>query len=377
MAIANKGALRITGISAQSFLLMGLVIILVVALFFIPEIIDFQKSLSNSDSQVASTKSTVTSEEPDQTIVIPPDSGPLGEITALLDGNYIEQLKAKRIIQTNLRGTAKVGPQQLAWDTIRNPGSADVLRNAEREAMAMVKELPEKFSATRFALFNFVNAVRMVLQNGEHSMTPEDAIQYVEFARIAVTRAMERENVERAIYNRWVSLSLGPVIDRARGFDLDNPKPFNPQLTLTWVSVYKPGNNYGRWVDHAPVYMSFRGYVVGRDVDRIEFYLNGNRVGKAIPTTPDQYGRRIFRYGQANGRGVYTLRVYDKFGQIYVKTYNFYPRVRALPWKRGSFAVPKVAPTDRRLDRFFTFRGGQVLGVSSPEFFSSTEMEQF
>jgi hypothetical protein len=127
------------------------------------------------------------------------------------------------------------------------------------------------------------------------------------------------------------------------------------------------------------VLISLGGYVAGRDVKQVEIYRNSIRIARLTPTRVNNDGVRTFRLSQTDGRGVFTFRVIDNYGQIFERHYSFYPKARMFPWARsGYFKVPRMQVGDARVDRFFSFSRDYLVSSGSPTFFDGgMAMEQF
>ena len=367
MAVPARSA-RIRGVTPKSFILAIVVIALVLALFFIPEIVAFQKGFF-SEGQRAQVPASPTP----QTIVehelsrapLPAGQSPIEEVAGLMDSGFVEKLKAKKLVSTadgkkSAPGTAE---RDLTWAAIKGKASGDALRAASREALNISKSLPVDKPGSRYALFSFASGVDMILDSGEKAMSAAEAVRYLDVLRLSVTRAMSREQVNRAEFNRWLGLNLGPTVGAYVGTaDSVARMPFTPRPTLTSVIVRKTPGRRGRWDENRPEYVTLAGFMLGKDIKQAQLYLNGNYVRKLALRPVDVSGRRTFKTGRMNARGVYTLRIISTQGEIYQKSYAFYPRVRKFPWgKGGVFEIPFQGVRSNRLDRFFTFRPGRLV----------------
>lgn len=370
--MASIRSLGKSGLNPKGFLLTGVVLLLVLALFFIPELVNFQRSLSTTSSVSSQVKQArqdlhalggnfpFSDDRAPQGI---PNGDPLDEVAAMLNPSFIEERRAKRVVETMPKSPSapiesRDGIPKLSWDSLRSGASIEPIRQAENEAALMAKQLPPRASASRFALLNFASSLRVIRTGGEKVMQPVEAVRYVDYTRLGVVRAMEHEGVDREFYNRFVTMSLGPVLDAQRGVGIaDVPRVFSPNLALTRVSVFRsPSRRRG---SDSKVLVGFSGYVVGREVKQIEIYQNGIRLDRVVPGRADADGIRTFRYSRRNqkdGRGIFTLRITDQFGQVVERHYAFYPRARQFGWMRnGYFNIPRVDNGDVRLDRFFAY----------------------
>ncbi len=401
--VSSIRSLGKSGLNPKGFIVTGVVLLLVLALFFIPELVNFQKTLSVDHvvgSQVhkaqqdlaalnsgLSQDSRATDQEERSTSLL--GMNPLDEVSAMLNPGYIEQVRAKKVVQTMPKTPGKVesrdGIPKLSWDTLRSSASTSQMQQAENEAALIAKQLPPRAAASRFALLSFASSLRVVRNGAEKVMQPVEAVRYVDYTRLAVVRSMEQEGVDREFYNRFVTLSLGPVLDAQRGVGIaDVPKVFSPNLALTRVSVFRSPTRGRRFVEEgsARVLVGFSGYVVGREVRQIEIYQNGIRLDRVIPGRADSEGIRTFRYSRRNqkdGRGIFTLRITDQFGQVVERSYAFYPKARQFSWQRGGyFEIPRVEPGDHRLDRFFAYgRDALVMAAGMGAFDGGADIERF
>lgn len=370
--MASIRSLGKSGLNPKGFLLTGVVLLLVLALFFIPELVSFQRSLSttnNISTQVQQAQQDLKALggglpfASDDSMATAGSANPLDEVSAMLNPSFIEERRAKRVVETMPKSPpaqieSRDGVPKLSWDSLRSGTSLEPIRQAENEAALMAKQLPPRASASRFALLNFASSLRVIRTGGEKVMQPVEAVRYVDYTRLGVVRAMDHEGVDREFYNRFVTMSLGPVLDAQRGVGIaDVPRVFAPNLALTRVSVFRSPAR--RKNSDTKVLVGFSGYVVGREVKQIEIYQNGVRLDRVVPGRADADGIRTFRYSRRNqkdGRGVFTLRITDQFGQVVERHYAFYPRARQFGWMRnGYFNIPRVDNGDVRLDRFFAY----------------------
>ncbi len=356
MSSLTKGV-GISRVSAKSIVVTVAVLLVVLALFFIPEIISFQRSLGSASHSETSGAALASRES----------KGALDQVSNLISGGYIEQLKAKKVAATTVNPSDKpatAGPTRVTWDDIKNKESTGALRAAQREALAMVKKLPSSKVASRYALLNLSSAIDMVLGGSDTAMSAEEALRYLEFVRSAAAGALQRDGAESADYNRMVEFPLGPAVAKLGQVGTARAlQPFDPRLTFNGVLVKQQSDNYGRWNPRGKVYVYLRGFVIGKDVKYIEVYRDGQRYARITPRAPNGAGRRNFRTRQWSGQGLFSFQVVDKSGQTFEKQYRFYPRAAKFPWRRGSFQIPIRGENDFRVDRYFTARRGKVLGA--------------
>ena len=354
-------------ISVKSFVLTALVIALVIALFFIPEIVDFQRSVLGGSSPASAKRISAPGENLLDSGLEGAPSGlsPLDRVSDLIHTGRVEKVSAYDLPASGHGGRddAAVLGQGLTWAALRSKSSVGALRNTQKEALNIVASLSLDKSGSRFALMTFVNPLDVIVRGRERSLSADEALRYLYFTQEAAAQAMLREGVDSGMYNNFVALSLGPVADQQRAIRLSNQlAPFNPRLTLTEVEVRMPGQRGGgSFNENGAVFVTVKGFVIGDDVRSVQLFYNGNYLKTIKIKKSGELGQRGFLTKRMNGRGVYTFRAFDRAGQIWEKSYSFYPRAKSFSWKNGRFLIPDAEIGDTRIDRFFTYRPGRAV----------------
>ncbi len=358
-------SVSLSGISPRSFIITIIGIALVVALFFLPEIAELHKSLlgfpSSPSTGTEAVQENVVKEEVAQSSGI----STMDRIVGLLDSSYVDRLGIGKKNSPAQQGVTS-SAVEFSWAAIKSKPSAHALRGTSKECQNIIKQLSSDKPATRFAIQNFINGINLLLGSGDKNMTAIEAVAYLANLQNTVVRVMMRENVDIGTYNNFVALDLGPVVDLNQKRRLASQlKPFNPRLTLTAISVKKVGSKLNIYQESAPPYVQVKGYVIGNDVKSIQLFYNGNLLKVFKPGRPNELNQRNFSTRRYYAKGIYTFRVFDSLGQMWEKSYVFYPRVKVYPWKGGAYAIPKTSEMDTRLDRFFTFRPGHLAAPST------------
>jgi len=354
------------------------VILLVVGMFFIPELIDFQRNVGGSNIAGVEESSSEAGEFAITTakvseLEIDPSGSPLAEIARMIDRGSIST-KNKQEGQSGASGEAgsagsgegvdvalsSLSQRALTWETFKSDSVSGALGRARTASMELLKDVPTDDDATRFALYNYANGIKVVRDGGEPGMTPEMAYSYLESLDASVTRAMVREGVAREFYKRWQAISLGELFSSSR---LARAKQqfevvFNPGLSLERARVFMPGATFRT---NGKVYVNLEGYVRGNDVKRIAAYQDGVFKRNLTLYNPDKDGIRRFGWFGRNARSVLTLVAFDRYGESYEKSYRFFPsaqRFRWTPRDQGTFLINfRSGLVDPSLDRYFRFRG--------------------
>lgn len=386
--------LRLGGIQPKTILLLGLVLFLLVALFFIPEIIEFQSSFSRSSETAVydqEVEELVATEERDdlpsvQEAATERSVGGIESLTDFIESGYREGLRLPKASDVS-KARARVGKEEslgfypITWEQLRGPTIRKILSKAHSETMTLARSLPLNKISSRYALRNFAAGVGLILERAEKTMTAQEVFNYVEDLDHAVTRALIQEKVERVVLSKWNSISLGPLFEQthASHAKMAAVRPFNPNLTLTELRVSKPGGRGGSFKEDTPVNIRVTGYVVGKEINNVEVYRNGLFVNRFRPKNPDVTGRRQIRFSAPNGLGTFTLVARDMNGEIYEKSYSFYPKVRMFPWSKGRFWMPDaVSQNPLYIDTLFRVPGSIIRKPKVVNaFFSPAEIGRF
>lgn len=367
MAVASR-SIRTSGYSFKGIIFTIIGILVIIALFFIPEIIQFQRSISGISTSVGAMKTLQTA-----AVSIPkdPKDSQLNRIASLIDSGYLEKLgntDAKKVAsdsaavpvtetKTDASSAVKSADKKesgASWKAIKSRESKSALRKAHDEMLNILRTLPTDRRGSRFALLNFANGLEQLVDgNNEKTLAASDAIRQLETLYSACIKEFINEGVSQIAYKRFVGIDFGPTISTWSLKLSGQLVPFNPQLTLTQLSISQRKASD----TSAPVIVSFEGYIVGDDVERIEMVCGGIRFDDLLPKKVDASGYRKFKSKRFDLTGKVLLKVYDRRGRVYQKLYSFYPRARIFETRKGRFIIPKTASEyDNRLDRFFTYQ---------------------
>lgn len=383
------------GMGKSNVALTVIVFSVVIGLFFIPEIIGFQRKksatytepeevvavtetepMASLGPEVTSTLESITRSVESPLIAI---SRLLEQPKASLDVNSAQpapdqELVARCVAQLSETTERKVeralSGNPLTFEKIKSQEALGLFDRARNEALALASSLPKKNNSTRYALFSYASALSAVSDNPGQFGEAADAITFIESLDSAVTRAMFAEGVDRTDFLRWSAISLGDELKVSRSARLKNQynMPFNPRLSLANVRVFHPGDRYGRYDEAGPAYLDLEGFVLGKDSQRVEILANGKQVGDYTLGEPDPVsGRREWKFEQGDARNAYTIRVIGANGEIFEKSYSFYPKARAMPWvsSTGLYAIPYNMVenrVNRQLDSYFRASGSSGSG---------------
>ena len=375
---------KMPGAGFSSYLSTGIVLLVVVGLFFIPELIDFQRSLSGAKKEIppaaVSTIAPLT-EEMKAVEELTPEKGPgiFDRITDMANnfwedsfGEPVWKKKAERGGHSGsesakrqnlaLEAGSILGGQSISWNMLHSSESTGVFKSALRDAQKLAKALPEQYQESRYALLNFAGGISRVLGANDKTMSAEDAVAYIEHLDMAVTDALLRERVERSDFVKWAEVSLEPVLSQGRSqrYKTRALPSFDPRLSLTEVLVKQKPGPQSRFDPRGKALVRFEGYVMGRDTETIFVTINGREVRKvSLRKRPDAQGRRSFKVPPMNARAIIGLNIYDKDGARYSRFYDFYRVASRFHWDAdhgGAFVLP-FEEGDPRVDWIFRIGG--------------------
>lgn len=376
----------------RSFVLSVLFLVLVIALFFIPEIIHLQESLFKTSSKRAksvSISSYKVDEESAKTSAAQKshELSALDKILVMVNSGYIEGTKAAppdgqassraRLSISSLlpkqeqAQEAPINPDEgLSWRTLRNPGVMKVLRKARDDVRKLAKDIGPHRIQSRDALLSYQNGISWLLEGDRSPVPIQSALDYVERLDLDVTRALLKEKVDRSDYLRWSAVSLGPVFANSKATRIKQEylAPYNPRITLAKVKVTIGKARVEK--DGSIMAPSSRlkvvGFILGKDTKQVQLFKDGRRIkGITAAGKVDGEGKRVFRFTAPSAEGRFTIQASDSMDYVVQKNYRFLPRAAHFVRNFGakSITLPfgsiedtrsfEIREVDLRLDRFF------------------------
>jgi hypothetical protein len=406
MPILDRETLPPT-ISFKGVLYSSLLLLLVVSLFFIPELVDLQekmtstKKVANSLSVASSATKSFSSGEIniDEILEASKSGASLDSILSMVENSSKNKnseltdtvsIPAGNIDSSASRSTGNVKlsvndipnkailekallSPNVTWEQLSSNQVKQALKNAQSGAVKILKDLPARQSSVRFALINYINGISWLARSDKKIMSAEEALAYIEQLDINVTQAMISSEIEAGDFEAWKSISIGAIsaqTGRAAALKQQTRIVFNPHLTISSLEIsrkpdyiksgagWKPNKNPSSHV-------SIVGFVLGKDARKIAVLRNGRRISEIkLNRRPDDQGVRIFKWRNNDANGLITFRVYTKSGQAFQKHYVFINKVyqRFPQDKEGHYILPfgmsdddviDLQGYDQRLDRFF------------------------
>ena len=357
---------RSSSFSIKNILYIGFLLALVVSLFFIPEIVQFQGKGSAKKKKITATQSMEFSGVNLDDLIIKkspsPDLPSLSKIQSMLDGGLLDGDSSKMQSKSTKAGDSAsksedrvslikaLSDSKITWQELGKPQVKRAIKDAQRDCLQILKDLPAGNNSVRFALINYINGLNILNRAGSKLLEPYQAIEYIEKLDMEVTQSMLSQSTDSSDFEKWKSVSLGGVFEygEAANMKRDLVMRFNPYLTLMNVNIVKP-YEYTRDKKgqlkirkNTKTALALTGVILGRDTQKIVVYRNGKRLGTAsVGKKANTDGLRVFKYKTKDVTGVYSFQAETKDGQVNVKSYNFYPR--ATRFRRdmdGVFLIP-------------------------------------
>ena len=390
MSFIEKTTLPST-ISFKGLIYSALLLLLVISLFFIPEIVRFQEKVSKA-KQVTQFASSASSGELDiDSLLSASKSGKsLDSILSMVESgksvesgqgdlslpapskNSQQDAVGLQSIQDRVMLEKALGGGRVTWDQLNSADVKKAFKNAQTEAAKLLRNLPARQSSIRFSLINYVNGLGWMLRADRKLMSAEEALAYIEQLDINVSQAMLTSEIDAGDFETWKKISFGPLSANSRASAFKNGAylSFNPRLTLTDVEIHKNADyirHGSTWVQNKTLRTNVKvaGFVLGRDTRKITVLRDGRKIGEIrLNSRTNEEGVRPFKFRVNDANGVLTFRAYSKDGQAFQKNYAFLPRVyqRFKQDQDGYYILPfgmsagdeiGLSSFDARIDRFF------------------------
>ena len=367
LATSAAGIKSEKGIVRGNLMVTVLILLVLAGLFFIPELLDLGKSVSNGDSWFTSssskTKAPVKSEYKEPSAEL----GPLERVLYQIDNRKdfsSEDVRASlapngKLPEGDPRAVAAqaISKRTLSWETLESRAATKVFRTNRKDLAILLRDMEPKYSGSKTSIRNMMNGIDYVMDGAENEMTATEAVNYLTSLDRNIENAMIREKVGRDTFMRWRDLSFGPLFKQTSLNRRKTLIPFKPNFTLGKVIVTHPSIE-GRQIDpkKRPM-LNLEPYVRGRDVKEIIIYRNNQRIKRALASRqPNELGFRKVAIRQLPAYGVYRFEIYDNYGEVVTKRYEFYNKASTYRWnpKTSRFELPfGFGLKDSRLDRFF------------------------
>lgn len=388
----------ISSSSAKGILMFGGFVLLAAGLFFIPELINLQSSLSGDSPEAARTAEIVEESYEEVSPEIPAEASarqperqllsPLDRVLAKFDAGAYDGMPPAEAPPEDARerGSSKLESVRLAeraamakvlrsgplsWEQLKRPEITNPAARTYQESQTLLKLIDQTRPQSRHALLNFINGLHFFLRK-ESSRTPaKEAVEYLASLDLAVTQAFITERVEKTEYNIWKAISLGPLIDGAgadrikRQYDTG----FRADLTLVDVDVREKTERERGRAKRLIYDVGAVGIIASKEVNAAEVYVNG-KFFTTVPVRPPRKGRDYTKFMlrlRSIPPGKVTIRLVDGRGGFFEKSYAFALGARKLgKGPRGAFDIPKMplpsltSAPDKRIDRLFWI--GQIRG---------------
>ncbi|HMO02583.1 MAG TPA: hypothetical protein PKD37_03805 [Oligoflexia bacterium] len=361
-------SIRARAFLSRSAVMAILGVALVVALFFLPELISYRyPSTSDDRKRSAAVKSAVNSRvAPNLASDDQKSKSPIDRVVNFFSSRTNRSLESdyeNSSEKTINRSEQDAFIASLTWEQLLSDQSRKSLEGAIKSANDLILILSDDQRIARFALQNFINGARSVMAKGEKKITPQSAFRYLEHLDLEVASALIRSKATREQYNLWARVGLGALF-ATRNLQAIKQRafiPFDPKITLTWVELYlRPADLLNLNRSNINMRVNIHGFARGSDiVSPLELFINDRKISEINLLAPSPNGRRSFYIGANQVQiGNWTLKARSNIGEIFSQTYSFLPRANSYyDFSSGNFNLPFNRPSefyyDRRIDRLF------------------------
>jgi len=348
------------------------IIVVIMVLIFLPDFVGSNTSTIKLDEIQKNDEVAESHESENVEAVVANDNLPIGEKVAQKVVEATEVIKekednaVKEEIQSNEKsdtdddGNVKnkkgkktlLDPNNVTWNQLHDKPVVTLLNEAKVGAVDLAEALPVRYSASKYALYNFINGINTVLASNEKKMTAKDAVSYLEFLDMETTRAFIRERVSRGNFMTWAQISLTPVFgrDNAETFKLMARPPYQPffELRNVNVEVKRARKVSDAWDPRAVAILVADGIGNVDEVAKVDVYQNGKYI-RSLKLKKDNENQELGSFGfkDKGVDGIYSFHISNKEGNTFVKKYKF-ERIFNIPkWKfdsnRASFVFKLIS----------------------------------
>lgn len=270
-----------------------------------------------------------------------------------------EELRSDEALDPKEEARKVVAEEGISWEVIQREEIQAELTKARDTAVTLVANLDSKHSRSIFHLHNFIDGSNRLLEgNTADYMQAEQAALYIEGLDKAVTDAFSKDKIERETYLSWEAVALNGLFghERAEGYKKALRPSFAPRLSLEALEISETRDK-GRRVRGMSPTAVLKAHLYGDDVAHVHLYRDQEFIEEVSIGASDKEGKRSLTFSSPKvpADGLLTLVVYDRLGEVYSKTYSFYPRVRQFRWNQGRYELP-FGKGDPRLDPYFAVR---------------------
>lgn len=374
--------LRYGQFNSRTLWVTVLIVAVVVGLFFIPEIIKFQRSIGKSKAAsqevaVVAVPTTTPSGIDDQRASV--SSSALHELSDQAD-RQVAPVKAPARNQESQADVTKVQPKESFWSgwsiKVRargGPDNAPGPKNAVSMQDLNSRDVQNVFGRARGDMGQFMRELKIVpkplqyvieefskaldaVASGAAKSVDQDLLRKQLFAlENNVIRTMLAVGVDRGQIIKWGEIPAVHTIENS------NPSKniqrieatFAPRILLRDIQIREQVLPQSNLSTQSSINAQYA--VKGSDVEKIVVYVSGLRKQEFTLGAPDSEGYRTFNVN-GTGQGVWTFVAYDKFGaRPFRKMYMFLPQARRFSQAQdGTYQIAfRTTPSMSSLDRYF------------------------
>ncbi|MCB0319232.1 MAG: hypothetical protein KDD56_10795, partial [Bdellovibrionales bacterium] len=292
------------GLARGNLMITILILVVLCALFFIPELISLTKKIPGSHDSWFTSSEEPTSNA--QTVAVDDgiisDLGPLDSLLYKLnrgseiDSSAVRASYSGKVTENDTNAESSSSNSEdnkITWQALESRSVVRTLKENKKQLTILLREIHPKYENAKIAIRNMINGIEYVLDGAEEEMSARDVATYLANLDASLERALLTDKVDRETFMRWRRLSYGSVFNST---ELNRQKTiitFNPKFTLAKVVVSHPSTESNQIDPTKEPLVYIESYVKGDDVAEILIYRNGQRLKKAFAElTTNEFGFR-------------------------------------------------------------------------------------
>lgn len=309
--------------SSRGFLFFLLVLGLLLAIFFLPDLLGLRASRARVETSDVTTESVSRTKSP---------------LSAILD--QVNQIGARKPFEPSIREAANETLRTssvVTWDVIRSEPVKQAINRARTQVSEVMQLIPAEKTFSRFAMASYQLALEQISSARDDRFRATDALGYLRYLDREVTTQLNNEGVASEVFKRWSEVSLGEALKTGeeRVYRESGVTPFDPQFALNHINVKVPADGQAQAnTGFEPTSkITIEGSLYFRGTKSIKLYHNRRFVSDVPVPLPRKHSTErlgFFTTSVEAASGVFAFRVESDDGEVFIKEYSFYPRLLQL-----------------------------------------------
>jgi hypothetical protein len=329
-------ALSLEQFKKNNLLITVVIVLVVIGLLFVPDFLGFDNAntinkSAHVDFDLKTIWGGITDKSEDSNIakittpeVTEVQELPLEEVTDKSDST--QQISIKK-------------QSEITWNTISASNNRKLMTAIKIKASALANELPLELRNSKFALYDFIAGLDFIMGSAAKTLSPYEAVQYMERLDLAVTQTLKEEGADRVYLVNWSKISLNTIFgdNYADQVKLSSVPKFSPRIIFKEIkaSRFPKATNSSGKVTQYEYQAAIIGYFQGKDVTAVRVLHDGDLVSDLRYTSIKGGRGNWYEFEtQQLKSGIISLVFESQDGQKIVVHYNLSARGGRFPWKR-------------------------------------------